>query len=168
MTAAEKGTATHRFMCYADFDRAEKSVSDEAQRLVQSGKLTAEQADGIDIEAITGFFADDIYKRLCNADRVMRESRFIFEVPAIEIVPECESDESVIVQGVADCVIFESDGIVIVDFKTDRNTTEQALTERYTKQLALYAQAFSSNYKMPVKQCVLYSFSLRKTVVLPL
>ncbi len=168
MTAAEKGTATHRFMCYADFSNAELSVENEALMLVNSGKLTVEQANGIDIDAIKGFFADDIYRRLCVCNRVMRESRFIFEVPAKEIVPESHSDESVIVQGVADCVIFESDGIVIVDFKTDRNTTEQALIERYTKQLSLYAKAFSSNYKMPVKQCLLYSFSLRKTVDLPM
>lgn len=168
MTAAEKGTATHRFMCYADFDRAEHSVADEAQLLVASGKLTAEQAGGIDTEAVTAFFDSDIYRRLRLADRVLRESRFIFEITASEIVPDCASDEPVIVQGVADCVIFESDGIVIVDFKTDRNTTADELVKKYAKQLDLYARAFSYNYKMPVKQCSVYSFSLRETVDIPL
>ncbi len=164
MTAAEKGTATHRFMCYADLSRAANSVKAEADLLVKSGKLTCEQADGIDTDAINAFFADSIYQRLCNADRVLRESRFIFEVPACEIVPDSQSYEPVIVQGVADCVIFEADGIVIVDFKTDRNATEQELADKYKFQLYLYAKAFSSNYKMPVKQCYLYSFYLRKTV----
>ncbi len=168
LTAAEKGTATHRFMCYADLAHAEQSVTDEATALVKLGKLTSEQAAGIDTEAIAAFFADSIYSRLCNADRVMRESRFIFEIPAYEVVPDCDSDEAVIVQGVADCVIFEPDGIVIVDFKTDRNTTEAALIERYTPQLNLYARAFSSNYKMPIKQCYIYSFSLRKTIDIPI
>ena len=164
MTAAEKGTATHRFMCYADFERARISVDDEAESLVKSGKLTKEQAQGIDRESVAAFFENGIYSRICAADRVMRECRFIFEIPASEVCADCGSDEAVIVQGVADCVIFEPDGIVIVDFKTDRNTTEQALAEKYTRQLDLYARAFSSNYKMPVKQCLVYSFSLKKTV----
>ncbi len=166
MTPAEKGTATHRFMCYADFANAELSVDNEAALLVKSSKLTTEQANGIDTVAVESFFDDDIYHRLRNADKVMRESRFILELPASEIVPECDSDEPVIIQGVADCVLFEPDGITIIDFKTDRNTTEKDLAERYSKQLKLYARAFASNYKMQVKQCVLYSFFLRKTIYL--
>jgi len=54
-----------------------------------------------------------------------------------------------------------------VDFKTDRNVTEEDLTQRYTKQLHLYAQAFSANYSKPVKKCLIYSFWLKKVVKVP-
>ncbi len=168
MTPAERGTATHRFMCYADYSLAEKDINAEAQRLVSLGKLTKEQADGIDIEAISTFFDSEIYEQILSAERVVRESRFILEIPVSEIDADCNYDETVLLQGVADCVIFDSDSITVVDFKTDRNTTEQALIEKYTTQLKLYARAFSANYNLPVKRCLLYSFGLRKAVETPL
>ena len=69
-----------------------------------------------------------------------------------------------ILQGVADCVLFDDTGITVVDFKTDRNIDEKELINRYTKQLQLYARAFSANYSMPIKRCLIYSFWLNKTV----
>ena len=89
---------------------------------------------------------------------------FIFELSAKDIDDQCESDEKVVVQGIADCIVFENDGITVVDFKTDRNVTEEELVHRYTKQLQLYAQAFSANYNQPVKDCLIYSFWLKKVV----
>lgn len=166
LTPAQKGTATHRFMCYADYESASISVADEVERLVSEGKLSVEQGAAIDTGAVTAFFESDIYQRIKAADRVLRESRFIYEMSASEIEPECESDEKIVVQGVADCVIFEGDSITILDFKTDRNCTEQQLIEKYTKQLEVYAQAFSSNYKMHSKPSYLYSFSLKKAIEL--
>lgn len=167
MTPAERGTATHRFMCYADYDAAINSIADEAQRLVQQGKLTERQAEGIDTEAISSFFESETFGLVQGAQRVIREGRFIFELPANQIDPECDSDEKVVVQGVADCVIFETDSITVVDFKTDRNVTESDLVEKYSRQLQLYAQAFSHNYKLPVKGCLVYSFWLKKAVEVP-
>ena len=168
MTAAEKGTATHRFMCYADYNEAVKSVENEADRLVSQGYLTSEQAEAIDTEAVSKFFESRVYERIKSADRVLRESRFICEMPVNRIDPTVDSDETVVVQGVADCVIFEPDGITVVDFKTDRNTTEDALIKKYTEQLQIYAHAFSLNYDMPAKECILYSFSLRRSINTPL
>ncbi len=167
LTPAERGTATHRFMCYADYEQAKKDISNQAEALVKQGKLTALQAEGIDREAISAFFDSALYGLMQKADRVMRESRFIFELPARDVDINCESDEKVVVQGIADCIIFENDGITVVDFKTDRNVTEEELIQRYTKQLHLYAQAFSANYNQPVKDCLIYSFWLKKVVKVP-
>ncbi len=167
LTPAQKGTATHRFMCFADFERAKQSVAAETERLVNEGILSKEQGAAIDENTVTAFFESDIYRRIQSADRVLKESRFIYEMPVTEIDPDCGSDETVVVQGVADCVIFESDGITILDFKTDRNCTEQQLVEKYSKQLEIYAAAFSSNYKQPAKPSYLYSFWLKKAIKLP-
>ena len=168
MTPAERGTATHRFMCYADYDRARQSISAEAELLVKQGKLTTAQAEGIDTEAISSFFNSEIYAHMQRAERVMRESRFIFELPASEIDSQFDSDEKVVVQGVADCVIFDNDWLTVVDFKTDRKVTEADLIAKYTRQLKLYADAFSANYKLPVKECLIYSFWLKKVVKVPI
>ena len=45
--------------------------------------------------------------------------------------------------------------------------TDEDLVERYTKQLHLYAQAFSNNYDVPIKNCLIYSFWLKKVIKVP-
>ncbi len=168
MTPAERGTATHRFMCYADYERAQQDIGAEAQLLVKQGKLTQAQAEVIDTEAVAHFFSSDLFAAMQQAKKVMRESRFIFEVPAREVDGSCDSDEMIVLQGVADCVIFDEDSLTVVDFKTDRNVTEEELVQRYTRQLHLYARAFSGNYKLAVKECLIYSFWLKKVVKIPI
>ncbi len=168
LTPAERGTATHEFMCFADFDRAEKSVADEVQRLVSVGRLNERQARAIDLDAVAAFFESNIYSRIRRADRVLKESRFIYEMPASEIEPDCPPDESVVVQGVADCVFFEGDTMTVLDFKTDRGCTEGELIEKYAKQLKIYTDAFSANYHLTAKTPYIYSFSLKKAIAVPM
>ncbi len=167
LTAAQKGTATHKFMCFADYDLAEGSVESEIKRLVDEGRLTQEQGEGIDQATVRAFFDSEVYRRLKSADRVLRESRFIYELPVSKLDPTCDSDETVVVQGVADCVIFEPDGITILDFKTDRNCTEEDLINKYTRQLQVYSDAFSSNYSVASKPSYIYSFYLKKEIMIP-
>lgn len=167
LTPAEKGTATHRFMCFADYDRARVSVQTEIDRLVAEGRLTPAQGEGIDVATVEAFFDSDLYRRVQAADRVLKESRFLYEMPVRRLDPDCDSDETVVVQGVADLVLFEADGVTIVDFKTDRGCTPEGLKEKYTRQLAVYADAFSVDYHLPKKTPYLYSFFLRQAVPLP-
>ena len=69
-------------------------------------------------------------------------------------------------QGVVDCALVESDGITVVDFKTDK-VTEDTLPERtdhYRPQVLAYADALRRIYKLPIKQAVLHFFHLNRTV----
>ena len=71
-------------------------------------------------------------------------------------------------QGVVDCAILEDDGIVVLDFKTDHVTEETIIdtAERYRGQVETYAGALARIYKMPVKETLLYFFSLNRFVKL--
>jgi ATP-dependent helicase/nuclease subunit A len=74
--------------------------------------------------------------------------------------------EKILLQGVVDCALMESDGITVVDFKTDR-VTEQALfeaAERYRPQVEAYADALSRIFEKKVKQSCLYFFHLDRFV----
>ena len=63
-------------------------------------------------------------------------------------------------QGVVDCFWEEADGIVLVDFKTDRTPDgPQACAARYCAQLNAYAKALTRIYGAPVKEKILYFFS---------
>ena len=62
-----------------------------------------------------------------------REQQFMLEIPVMELYPELESEETVLVQGIIDAC-FEEDGEwVLVDYKTDyvRYGMEQTLVDRY-------------------------------------
>ena len=81
----------------------------------------------------------------------------------IEMMTELEA-ETVIIEGVADCAFVENGELVIVDFKTDRASDESVLVEHYKEQLSIYRRCLSEVLGLSVKQTVIYSFSLGKTI----
>ena len=168
LTPAERGTALHTFMQFADYDAAAKDVKAEISRLVSKGYLTAEQGRAVPVEKVERFFAGSLYQRLKKADRLLREVRFTIEVPAKTLFdtglsPDSE-DEFVVVQGIADCVIVENGSLTVVDYKTDYVKTGEELIERYREQLGFYATALEQTLGMPVHECLFYSFSLNTAV----
>lgn len=168
-SGAEKGRSTHKFMEFCDYDAAEKSVSDECNRLYENGYLTEQEAESVDRGVIDEFFHSDLYCRIRNSADVRREMNFLSEFPARAIkrdLPEQFADEKIIVQGAVDLMFAEDDGLVIVDFKTDRNKEEQDLKEAYAEQLKLYGRAVELLYKKPVKELYIYSFSLKREIKL--
>ncbi len=78
--------------------------------------------------------------------------------------PEEEPEAKIVLQGVADCVFFEGGEAVVVDYKTDHVTDENALLERYSGQLELYAAILGESLNARVKECVIYSFALSKAI----
>ena len=77
---------------------------------------------------------------------------------------DIEQEPLVMVQGIIDAFFMEEDGIVLVDYKTDRVKTKEQLADLYRKQIDIYADAISRAYNMPVKERYLYSFSLGDVV----
>ena len=72
--------------------------------------------------------------------------------------------EKVILQGIIDAFIMEEEGIILVDYKTDRVKDGEELKNRYQKQIDLYSEALEQILGKKVKRRVLYSFSLGEEV----
>ena len=72
--------------------------------------------------------------------------------------------EKVILQGIIDAFIMEEEGIILVDYKTDRVKDGEELRNRYQKQIDLYSEALEQILRKKVKRRVLYSFSLGEEV----
>ena len=72
--------------------------------------------------------------------------------------------EKVILQGIIDAFIMEEEGIILVDYKTDRVKDGEELRNRYQKQIELYSEALEQILGKKVKRRVLYSFSLGEEV----
>ncbi|MDR1891962.1 MAG: UvrD-helicase domain-containing protein [Oscillospiraceae bacterium] len=161
LSPAQRGTALHGFMQYADYARAKADPRAELARLVREKFLTRAEADAVDINRVNAFFASGMYDRIDRSPQVTRELRFMEELPLSAVEPNITGydDEKIVVQGIADCVFLEDGELVILDYKTDRCDAE-TLAGRYKSQLATYARALSRLYNKPVKECLLYSFYL--------
>ena len=76
----------------------------------------------------------------------------------------CACGEVIIIEGVADCAFVESGELVIVDFKTDRANSADELADRYRDQLSVYRRCLSEVLGLPVKETLIYSFRLGKSI----
>ncbi len=163
LSSAQKGTAMHTFMQYCDFASARENLDGEIERIVNLNRLTSMQADSLDREKLRNFLNSDVISLALVSGEYMREYRFTVNIPASmaveEISPEL-SDYPVILQGAIDLAIINNDGIIIVDYKTDRVSSLEELSARYQKQLELYKYALEQTTGKPVKSCLIYSIHL--------
>ncbi len=156
LTPAERGTALHKFMQFADFNNAETDLDTELNRLYEFEFLSEEEIDSIDRSSLKKFLSSNLFERIKNSKNVMREYKFMAHFPY--------KGHKTIIQGIADC-IFEEDGqLVILDFKTDDVKDISVLSERYSQQLQIYKQALESIFAKKVSECVIYSLKLGEQI----
>ena len=94
------------------------------------------------------------------------DAPFVIGVRAGEVLPETDSEDMVLVQGIMDAFYETEDGIVLLDYKTDHLEAgqEDVLAGRYRMQMDLYARALEGILKKKVVRKVLYSFSLSEEI----
>ncbi|MBR5121650.1 MAG: UvrD-helicase domain-containing protein, partial [Oscillospiraceae bacterium] len=167
LSATQKGTVMHRFMQLANYENAENDVEAELQRLVKLNAFTVKEASGINTELIAKFFETDIYSRMKQSENVMREKSFIVKMSDIKLpkdLQEAYANTDGMLQGIADCIFEESDGYIIVDYKTDRVNQISKLLELYSMQLGFYKAAFDILLDKPIKSAYIYSLQLAQGV----
>ena len=167
LNAAQKGTAFHRFIQYADFEKAMKDVESEIKRLESEGYLTKSQADSIDRKKAGLFFESDIIKRAVSSDKMYREYKFNVRLHP-RIIDESYSfefeDERITLSGCVDLAFLEDEKLVIVDYKTDRVKNLEKIREMYTQQLYLYKVAMQNITGYPVRETLIYSVYNSETI----
>lgn len=199
LTPAERGTAYHLFMQHLplleeiDID----TIQETLQRMVQKELMTKMQAAAINVQSVQAFFHDSIGKQFVKAAWVKRELPFSYgltaaEAYAIELDQDTENgeklryvatstfaakdetglldEETVLVQGVIDC-LFEVEGrLVLLDYKTDKVLAHrggiEALANHYRFQLDLYSRAIEEMWGRPVDDKVLYFFDSQQSITL--
>ncbi|HPD88389.1 MAG TPA: helicase-exonuclease AddAB subunit AddA [Oscillospiraceae bacterium] len=157
LSGAERGTALHAFMEFADFEKAERSVEEERKRLADFGFLTAKQASAVDPAKLRAFFQSGLYQRIKASPRVLREYRFMQDIPAKELGYEAV-EEMITVQGVADCIFEENGGLYILDYKTDYTDRIETLGELYGDQLRLYKKLLALSMGREAAGLLIWSF----------
>ena len=179
-TAAARGTATHEFLQFCDFARAEAhGVQNELERLIEKRFLPPQTRDLIRLEELKKFFASDFYHSLRSARALRRETRFHIFLPAADFT-QSESfaaslgEEKLAVQGVIDLFYEDADGkLILCDYKTDRLSPAELsnpalaaakLGERHGEQLSYYAQALEEICGKRPDQILIYSLPLGKAL----
>ncbi len=163
LSGKEAGTAYHKVMERLDFSMDPKDIPMMLDKLLEDGVLTDAERVNISCDEIGAFLASDLCRRAAASKRMEREYPIFCEytpAPGEWNVADWTDEEKPYIQGIADMFFVENDEIVLVDYKTNRNTSMKELTEEYEGQLAIYAHALSEATGMKVKQKLLYSFEL--------
>ena len=164
----EKGNATHLFMQFAHYEACTEQTGLEAElrRLVDERFLTLRQAEAVDLGHILRLFASPLGRRILAAQELRREFKFSILTDAADYFRGTEGEE-VLLQGVVDCFWREPEGLVVLDFKTDRITGNPAeKAARYAMQVRAYAAALTRIFDIPVRETILYFFDCDQAVTL--
>ncbi len=176
VTGAMRGTATHTFMQFCDFENAEKNgVEIELARLCDKKFIDPSLANLVYIDKLKEFFSSELYREIKAAKNIWREKRFSLMLPASEFTGREELKDSlsgakILVQGVFDCLIEREDKTLkLIDYKTDYvsgnvREDEKMLRERYFTQLSYYKKACELMMGRPVSEAAVYSFGLGREV----
>ena len=155
ISAAERGTATHICLEHINFNA---DVDAEVVRLLNEGFITKRQASAVDTEAIKTLLGSELGSRMKAAEHLYREFGFSIICDAYELMNRAPGEE-IMLRGVVDCCIEEDDGIVIIDYKTDRVSSDAETAEKvryYKPQLMAYEKALARVFGKPVKETVVY------------
>ena len=170
---AARGTAYHRVMECLEYGKTDTSqnLKEQIEELVQNQKLSEVEAKCVRVSDIRGFVECDLGQRMKAAalkGRLFREQPFVISRSAAEIDESWDESERVLVQGIIDAYFLEDEEIVLVDYKTDyvRRGEEKKLIERYHTQLEDYGQALERMTRRRVKEKYIYSFALKKAILL--
>ncbi|KWX70386.1 UvrD-helicase domain-containing protein [Paenibacillus jilunlii] len=181
LSPSERGTAYHTVMQHVPLEgEVDRSVLEATiARLTRLAILTGEQAEAVEIGDIEAFYTGEMGRRLIGASWKVREQPFSYMVPAgeaylgLEYLKEAASGleapagntafgESVLIQGVIDCLFREAGRLILLDYKTDAVLEHQggleSLKEKYRFQLELYSKALLDILGEPVHEIWLYFF----------
>jgi len=153
------GIATHLVISQFDLARpvTQETIEKTKDKLLADNAITASVIERIDTDSIMTFFESELGKMTFDTEKtIFREWPFTFALPTCEwnssyLPRHTTSDirDTIIVQGIIDMLVRTPQGLVIIDFKTDRISANQVAerSELYRRQLDLYAKAASAILK---------------------
>ena len=150
LTGASRGTAYHKLMELLDFTRqyTKAALKNAVHDFEKEKKMTSEMAACIRISDILLFLESSSGKRMSAAagkGKLWREQPFVLGVDADQVYPGFSGEPG-------------------SQEKTDKVKSAEQLKERYHAQLEYYAQALEGLLEKPVKEKIIYSFTLREEI----
>lgn len=166
VSGAQRGTALHKALQYITpaADQTTATLRREIDAFVRQGLLSREEAKLVYVPVLVAFCQSDIGRRMAESPELHREYPFTVLLAGGDPLPETETDEQILIQGVIDCLFREDDAWILVDYKSDRLETADAFRSRYAVQLALYKRAVEQITHRPVEETYIYSLHLQQEI----
>ena len=163
ISGKELGDIYHCVMEHIDF-----SVSDaesELRRLLKENIITEKEKNAVSAEEIQSFMDSSLCRRAAASGKITREFKLFTTVNGTG-APSPDNEDLSFIQGIADMFFEEDDGIVLIDYKTNKGISLRELKEKYAGQLSIYKKALEEMLGKRVKECWLYGFSLAAEIML--
>lgn len=166
VSGAQRGTALHKALQYITpaADQTTATLRREIDAFVRQGLLSREEAKLVYVPVLAAFCQSDIGRRMAQSPELHREYPFTVLLAGGDPLPETETGEQILIQGVIDCLFREDDAWILVDYKSDRLETADAFRSRYAVQLALYKRAVEQITHRPVEETYIYSLHLQQEI----
>ena len=172
-SGAERGTATHLFLQFCDFENAKcKGTVEELSRLLERKFLPSNASELIYKKEIDAFMDSELMDLILSAKSIVREQRFNVELSAEGFTSDEDllsmmGDDKLAVQGVIDLIVISQDGsISLFDYKTDRlsraeldddTLAAKKMNEAHGLQLSYYARAVELLFGKKCSRVAIYS-----------
>lgn len=172
-TAQQRGTAVHKILELLPLDHidTEEDIKAFVHQCRVKGQIPELWEDLIPTKRVFDFCRSSLGQRMARAlkaGRLFRERPFVMGIPVKEVYPELEEGEHILIQGVIDVFFEEEDGVVLVDYKTDRvprgKAGETLLIQRYKTQMDYYQRAIEQISGKKVKDRILYSVIMDREI----
>lgn len=165
VSGTTRGTAYHRILELLDCDRInEKSdILIQMQEMAEQHKIENAYINMVSTDKLYQFTRSNLYGRMTVASHrhaLFREQPFVLGMKASEVNDNFPKEEMILIQGIIDVFFEEEDGLVLVDYKTDRVSNQQDLILRYQAQMDYYKRALEQLTGKRVKEVIIYSFGL--------
>lgn len=159
ISGAEFGTLMHTVMQHLNFDGdlTGAGITRQIEEFVKVQIINPEHLKIVSrrVQNIAQFFQSDIGKKITHAQEVYRELPFSFFVNA-KTTKLFQSDDKILVQGIID-LLFKFDGRwYLVDYKTDKNNSDEHFIKTYHEQIKYYVQAVETISKIKIDEQYLY------------
>lgn len=140
-----------------------KELENELKNLVDNGFIMKEDYKLINLDKIFAYLTSDLYDELLSADKVYKEMKIDFEIPA-NYYDKALKSGMILVSGIVDLMYVKDDLYTIVDYKTDNVDELSELSDLYKVQLDLYEMAIKSKMKAEKVKKYIYSVKLNKYI----
>ncbi len=144
LSAAERGTATHRFIQLLPKEEADsEKLKVLLSEFREKNLLSPEEAEGVYLPAVEKLVSSKLYRRMIASSFARKEQEF-----------SLLDERGALIQGIIDCFFIEDGRIVIIDYKTTalRGRTIGETAGEYRAQLENYAHALERLTGLPVRE----------------
>ncbi len=154
------GNAYHKFLELCDFSLSPK---DAVNGVIGGLLMPKEEVELLDVAKLERILQMPIFASL-NGYTLYKEQPFTAFIPASIVEEGYQGEEQILIQGIIDLLAVKEDEAVIIDYKHSSTVSEEALINRYKKQLELYAYAVEKVLKKRVKESYLINVNTCKLI----